>query len=72
MMLNGMASGCPLHNLVPETNDLVYTGNWKQAYSRDFPRHTVFRSLLPECVRHSVKQPVPVTLDSEPVSTQRK
>ena len=29
MMLNGMASGCPLHNLVPETNDLVYTGNWK-------------------------------------------
>ena len=28
MMLGGMASGCPLHNLVPETNDLVYTGNW--------------------------------------------
>ena len=24
MMLGGMASGCPLHNLVPETNDLVY------------------------------------------------
>ncbi len=22
-MLGGMASGCPLHNLVPETNDLV-------------------------------------------------
>ena len=34
MMLGGMASGCPLHNLVPETNDLVYTGNWKQAYLR--------------------------------------
>ena len=29
MMLNGMASGCPLHNLVPETNDLYIqeTGN---------------------------------------------
>ena len=27
MMIGGMASGCPLHNLVPETNDLVYTGN---------------------------------------------
>ena len=25
MMIGGMASGCPLHNLVPETNDLVYT-----------------------------------------------
>ena len=30
-VLSGMVSGCPLHNLVPETNDLVYTGNWKQA-----------------------------------------
>lgn len=27
-------SGCPLHNLVPETNDLVWRGNWKQAYER--------------------------------------
>ena len=33
-MLMGMASGCPLHNLIPETNDLVCTGNWKQAYER--------------------------------------
>ena len=33
-MLAGMASGCPLHNLVLETNDLVYSGNWKQAYER--------------------------------------
>ena len=34
MMIGGMASGCPLHNLVPEWNDLVYHGNWKQAYYR--------------------------------------
>ncbi len=34
MMIAGMASGCPLHNLVPETNDLVYKGNWEQAYHR--------------------------------------
>lgn len=34
MNLCGMASGCPLHNLVPEWNDLVYRGNWKQAYNR--------------------------------------
>lgn len=33
-MLGGMVSGCPLHNLVPETNDLVYQGKWKQAYLR--------------------------------------
>lgn len=45
MMIGGMASGCPLHNLVPEWNDLVYTGNWKQAYNRlkktnNFPEFT--------------------------------
>ena len=33
-MLGGMVSGCPLHNLVPETNELVYNGNWEQAYNR--------------------------------------
>ena len=45
MMMNGMVSGCPLHNLVPEWNDLVYTGNWCQAYNRlkktnSFPEFT--------------------------------
>ena len=44
-MIAGMASGCPLHNLVPETNDLVYRGKWKQAYERlekthSFPEFT--------------------------------
>lgn len=34
MMLGGMVSGCPLYNLVPETNDLAYQGKWKQAYHR--------------------------------------
>ncbi|MDO4292133.1 MAG: glutamate synthase subunit beta [Eubacteriales bacterium] len=34
MMIAGMASGCPLHNLVPEMNDLVWHGNWEQAYVR--------------------------------------
>lgn len=33
-IISGMASGCPLHNLVPEINDLVYQGNFEQAYHR--------------------------------------
>jgi len=33
-MIAGMASGCPLHNLVPEINDFVYKGNYEQAYKR--------------------------------------
>ena len=41
----GMASGCPLHNLVPEWNDLIYNGNWEEAYYRlvktnNFPEFT--------------------------------
>ncbi|MBQ7066100.1 MAG: glutamate synthase subunit beta [Lachnospiraceae bacterium] len=45
MNISGMASGCPLHNLIPEWNDLVYTGNWEQAYNRlkktnNFPEFT--------------------------------
>ena len=40
-----MASGCPLHNLVPEWNDLIYNGNWEEAYYRlvktnNFPEFT--------------------------------
>ena len=34
MTISGMTSGCPLHNLIPETNDLVYKGKWEQAYYR--------------------------------------
>jgi len=33
-VLNGMVSGCPLHNLIPEWNDLVYTGNFDLALER--------------------------------------
>lgn len=45
MDLFSMTSGCPLHNLVPEWNDLVYRGNWEQAYLRlkktnNFPEFT--------------------------------
>ena len=32
--LAGMTTGCPLHNLIPETNDLVCQGNWEQAWRR--------------------------------------
>lgn len=44
-MLGGLASGCPLHNLVPEWNDLIYNGNWEEAYARlrktdNFPEFT--------------------------------
>lgn len=44
-VLNGMVSGCPLHNLIPEWNDLTYTGSFHQAAQRllktnNFPEFT--------------------------------
>ena len=32
--LNGMVTGCPLHNLIPEWNDEIYVGNFSHALSR--------------------------------------
>lgn len=34
VLLNGMATGCPAKNLIPEWNDLVYRGQWEEAYRR--------------------------------------
>jgi glutamate synthase (NADPH/NADH) small chain len=44
-LLNGMATGCPIHNLIPEWNDLVYRGLWREALDRlhktnNFPEFT--------------------------------
>lgn len=36
LMMGGMASGCPLHNLIPEWNELIYHGMWRQAVARLF------------------------------------
>jgi glutamate synthase (NADPH/NADH) small chain len=44
-LLPGGASGCPINNLIPEWNDLVYRGQWKEALTRlhktnNFPEFT--------------------------------
>jgi len=33
-IMNNMTSGCPINNLIPEWNDLVYRGLWQEAYNR--------------------------------------
>ena len=74
--LMGMASGCPLHNLVPEWNDLIYNGNWEEAYYRlvktnNFPgrrritassRRITSRNLRPGSARLSARMPAPAGL----------
>ncbi len=44
-LIAGMASGCPINNLIPEWNDLVYRGQWQEAIIRlhktnNFPEFT--------------------------------
>jgi len=44
-ILAGMTTGCPINNLIPEWNDLIYRGLWRQAYDRlrktnNFPEFT--------------------------------
>lgn len=45
MIINGVVTGCPLHNLIPEWNDMLYGGNNSKALERllktnDFPEFT--------------------------------
>jgi glutamate synthase (NADPH/NADH) small chain len=44
-LMSGGASGCPVNNLIPEWNDLVYRGLWREALDRlhktnNFPEFT--------------------------------
>ena len=44
-LVSGMASGCPINNLIPDWNDLVFRGLWREALDRlhrtnNFPEFT--------------------------------
>jgi len=44
-LLSGMAAGCPVYNLIPDWNDMVYKGRWKEALqlllkTNNFPEFT--------------------------------
>jgi len=44
-VIDGLTSGCPIHNLIPEWNDLAFRGLWKEALDRllktnNFPEFT--------------------------------
>jgi glutamate synthase (NADPH) small chain len=68
IMLNGMTTGCPIHNLIPEWNDYVYKGFWQDAYNRlaktnNFPEFTGRVCPAPcegSCVLGIIKPPVTI------------
>jgi glutamate synthase (NADPH/NADH) small chain len=67
-LVAGMASGCPINNLIPEWNDLVYHGRWKEALLRlhktnNFPEFTGRVCPAPcegSCVLGIIKPPVAI------------
>src|SRR5665647_1740970 len=75
VLLEGATSGCPLHNLIPEWNGLVYEGQWEDAYKRltrtnPFPEFTARVCPAPcegSCTEGHIIEPVimePVTINS--------
>ncbi len=68
ILLSGMASGCPINNLIPEFNDLVYRGRWREALQRlkktnNFPEFTGRVCPAPcegSCVLGSIDPPVTI------------
>jgi glutamate synthase (NADPH/NADH) small chain len=68
IVLSGMASGCPINNLIPEFNDLVYRNRWKEALERlrrtnNFPEFTGRVCPAPcegSCVLGSIEPPVTI------------
>ena len=69
MMIGGMASGCPLNNLVPEWNDLVYLGNWEEAYKR-LTKTNCFPEFTSRVCPALCEAACTCNLDSEPVATK--
>lgn len=68
-MIGGMASGCPLNNLVPEWNDLVFRGNWEMAYKR-LRKTNCFPEFTSRVCPALCEAACTCNLNGEPVSTK--
>ncbi len=69
MMIGGMASGCPLNNLVPEWNDLLYNGCYEQAYARLMKTHC-FPEFTSRVCPALCEKACTCNLNGDPVSTK--
>jgi glutamate synthase (NADPH/NADH) small chain len=75
ILYEGAVSGCPLNNLIPEWNDLIYRGLWREALNRlrltnNFPEFTGRVCPAPcegACTLGSIPNP-PVTIKNDEVS----
>ena len=75
-IVSGMASGCPIHNLIPEWNDLIFRGRWKEALERlhktnNFPEFTGRVCPAPcegSCVLGVIQPPVTIKNNEQAIT----
>ncbi len=75
LTLAGLASGCPVYNLIPEWNELVYRGLWKKALDRlhrtnNFPEFTGRVCPAPcegACVLGIIEPPVTIKANEQAI-----
>ena len=75
-IVSGMASGCPINNLIPEWNDLIFRGRWKEAIERlhktnNFPEFTGRVCPAPcegSCVLGVIEPPVTIKNNEQAIT----
>jgi glutamate synthase (NADPH/NADH) small chain len=75
-IVSGMASGCPIYNLIPEWNDLIFRGRWKEAIERlhktnNFPEFTGRVCPAPcegSCVLGVIEPPVTIKNNEQAIT----
>ena len=70
VQLGGMFSGCPLNNLIPEWNDLVYQGKWDLAVHRLIATSAAFPGAGP--APPGARRPAPAATSRVTRSRSRK
>ena len=71
ILINGMVTGCPLNNLIPEWNDATYTGNWDEAYQR-LKKTNPFPEFTGRVCPHPCEVGCTCNLNGDPINIKEK
>ncbi len=71
ILINGMVTGCPLNNLIPEWNDATYHGNWDEAYYR-LKKTNPFPEFTGRVCPHPCEVGCTCNLGGDPVNIKEK
>ena len=71
ILINGMVTGCPLNNLIPEWNDATYRGNWEEAYYR-LKKTNPFPEFTGRVCPHPCEVGCTCNLNGDPINIKEK